>query len=113
MGRRSGRDLGNGSVLGVELDCRYQGLKCEAGLVFEPEELYGKETRQSDWGKPELHAGPVVPTSFDEVVKKLRLSPSEYEGSTQLKEWARKNKDQKYIPDDLLRFWGFEVKGDP
>jgi len=72
-----------------------------------------KKRGNPNWGKPELHSGPVVPTSFDEVVKKLRLSPSEYEGSTQLKEWARKNKDQKYIPDDLLRFWGFEVKGDP
>ena len=24
----------------------------------------------------------------------------------------RKNKDQKYIPDDLLKLWDFEVKGD-
>jgi len=59
------------------------------------------------------HAGrPIVPTSFEEVVKKLRLSPAEYEGSARLKEWVRKNKDQKYIPDDLLKLWGFEVKGD-
>jgi len=25
---------------------------------------------------------------------------------------VRKNKDQKYIPDDLLKLWAFEVKGD-
>jgi len=68
---------------------------------------------------PRRQAAPVVPTSFEDVVKKLRLSPADYEGSLQLyegslqlKEWVRKNKDQKYIPDDLLKLWGFEVKGD-
>ena len=65
-----------------------------------------------NWGKPESPVGPVGPTSFEEVVRKLRLSPVDYEGSLPLKEWARKNKDQKYIPDDLLKLWGFEVKGD-
>jgi len=49
---------------------------------------------------------------FEEVVRKPRLSPADYEGSLTLKEWVRKNKDQKYIPDDLLKRWGFEVKGD-
>ncbi len=65
-----------------------------------------------NWGKPDMQAAPVVPTSFEEVVRKLWLSPADYEGSLQLKEWVRKNKDQKYIPDDLLKLWGFEVKGD-
>jgi len=65
-----------------------------------------------NWGKPELHAGPIGPTSFEHVVRKLRLSPADYESSLTLKEWVRKNKDQKYIPDDLLKLWGFEVKGD-
>jgi hypothetical protein len=71
-----------------------------------------KKRGNPNWGKPEIQAAPVVPTSFEAVVKKLRLSPAEYEGSVQLKEWARKNKDQKYVPDDLLQFWGFDVKGD-
>jgi hypothetical protein len=65
-----------------------------------------------NWGKPDMQATPVVPTSFEQVVRKLRLSPEDYEGSLTLKEWVRKNKDQKYIPDDLLKIWGFEVKGD-
>jgi len=71
-----------------------------------------KKRGNPNWGKPDMQAAPVVPTSFEEVVKKLRLCPAEYEGSVPLKEWARKNKDQKYIPDDLLQFWGFDVKGD-
>lgn len=71
-----------------------------------------KKRGNPNWGKPDTQAAPVVPTSFEDVVRKLRLSPADYEGSLQLKEWARKNKDQKYIPDDLLKLWGFEVKGD-
>jgi hypothetical protein len=44
-----------------------------------------------NWGKPDMQAAPVVPTSFEDVVKKLRLSPADYEGSVTLKEWVRKN----------------------
>ena len=71
-----------------------------------------KKRGNPNWGKPAAHADPVGPTSFEEVVRKLRLSPEDYEGSLTLKEWVRKNKDQKYIPDDLLKLWDFEVKGD-
>ena len=71
-----------------------------------------KKRGNQNWGKPVAHGAPVGPTSFEEVVRKLRLSPEDYEGSLTLKEWVRKNKDQKYIPDDLLKLWDFEVKGD-
>jgi hypothetical protein len=50
-----------------------------------------KKRGNPNWGKPDMQAAPVVPTSFEEVVKKLRLSPADYEGSLQLKEWVRKN----------------------
>ena len=50
--------------------------------------------------------------SFDEVVRKLRLSPAEYEGSIQLNAWVQKNKDQKYVPSSLLQAWNVEVKED-
>jgi hypothetical protein len=46
-------------------------------------------------------------TSFDHLVKILGLSPDEYENSLQLKEWVRRNKDEKYVPSDLLKAWGF------
>ena len=56
-----------------------------------------KKRGNPNWGKPELHSALLVqPNSFEEVVKKLRLSPTEYESSIQLQDWARKNKDQKY-----------------
>lgn len=72
-----------------------------------------KKRGSPNWGKPELNTVPYTGTSsFEEVVKKLRLSPQEYGDSVQLKDWARKNKDQKYVPSNLLVLWGLEVKGE-
>jgi hypothetical protein len=42
----------------------------------------------------------------------LRLSPTEYEGSIPLKEWAQENKDLKYVPSHLLKASGLDVKAD-
>ena len=72
-----------------------------------------KKRGNPNWGKPELNPAPYTgATSFEEVVKKLRLSPPEYGNSAQLKDWVRKNKDQKYVPSSLLELWGLEVKGE-
>ena len=49
-------------------------------------------------------------SSFDQVVEKLNLSPSQYEGSEALKEWVRLNKDHKYVPTEVLNAFGFEVE---
>jgi hypothetical protein len=63
-----------------------------------------------NWGKP-VPFGPVVPTvtSFDEAVKELKLQPDQYLRSTRLREWARRNKDSKFIPESLLQAWEFET----
>jgi hypothetical protein len=43
-----------------------------------------------DWGKPDLHtAGNNGPTSFEEIVRKLRLSPADYQHSTRIKAWVQ------------------------
>jgi hypothetical protein len=66
-----------------------------------------KKRKVSNWGKPNVfaHAGPC---SFEEIVKKLGLSPDDYMHSAQLKSWVRKNKDQKYVPPSLLQAWKIE-----
>lgn len=46
--------------------------------------------------------------SFEQVVKELGLSPEEYRNSTPLKDWVRRNMDEKYVPSWLLKAWGFE-----
>jgi hypothetical protein len=62
-----------------------------------------------NWGK----AGgdiPNTPSSFEEMVRQLKLSEKEYRSSIPLKEWAQKNKDSKYVPQDLLEAWGIVAK---
>jgi hypothetical protein len=72
-----------------------------------------KKRGNPNWGKPDVNASAfTVPSSFEEVVKELRLSPAEYEHSVELKDWVRKNKDQKYVPSDLLKAWDLEVQED-
>ena len=72
-----------------------------------------KKRGNPNWCKPEMNTLPYAGvSSFEEMVKKLRLSLTDYEGSIHFKEWARKNKDQKYVPSSLLQAWGLDVKAD-
>ena len=71
-----------------------------------------KKRGNPNWGKMDLRPTVVQPNSFEEVVRKLRLSPEHYVDSVQLKDWVRKNKDQKYVPLDLLKAWDFEAVSD-
>ncbi len=48
-------------------------------------------------------------TSFDHVVAILGITPEQYRTSAALKEWVRQNKDEKYVPPELLKYWGFSV----
>ena len=59
-----------------------------------------------NWTKPAAYV-PMGPTesSFEAMVKALGLTPAEFESSDLLKEWVLKNKDEKYVPLDLLRAW--------
>jgi hypothetical protein len=70
-----------------------------------------KRRGNPNWGKPEP-IGPVVPTvtSFEQVVKEYKLTPDQYIRSTRLREWARRNRNSKYIPEGLLEAWGFEIE---
>jgi len=70
-----------------------------------------KRRGNPNWGKPEP-IGPVTPTitEFEQVVREYKLSPDQYLRSTRLREWARRNKNSKYIPEPLLEAWGFEIE---
>lgn len=54
----------------------------------------------------------VSQSSFERVVEELKLSPSEYMTSPKLRDWVSRNKDQKYVPSELLKALGFEVSTD-
>jgi hypothetical protein len=49
-------------------------------------------------------------SSFEEVVKTLCLSPEQYSGSAELRAWVERNKDMKYVPQDLLAAFGLTVQ---
>src|SRR5271154_3212836 len=87
------------------------GLPQEARNKGQRTELMAKRRGNPNWGKPEP-IGPVVPTvtSFEQVVKEFKLTPDQYIRSTRLREWARRNKNSKYIPEALLEAWGFEIE---
>ncbi len=67
-----------------------------------------------NWGKavPFRRVLPTA-TSFEEAVKKLKLHPDQYVHSTPLREWARRNKNSKFIPESLLEAWGLKPDQSP
>jgi hypothetical protein len=44
------------------------------------------------------------------MVGRLKLSEEEYQSSIPLRQWAQKHKNNKYVPQDLLKAWGIEVE---
>lgn len=48
-------------------------------------------------------------STFELVIRRLRLTPSQYARSAELKKWVRRNKDHKYVPTYLLDLWHFHV----
>jgi hypothetical protein len=73
-----------------------------------------KKRGNPNWGKPEVNTIPYTGvSSFEAVVKRLRLSPAQYEVSIPLQEWARKNKDQKYMSSNLLTGMGLGCESGP
>jgi len=68
-----------------------------------------KRRGNPNWGKPQpLTLEPTI-SSFETLVQRLKLAPHQYESSKPLKEWVRANKNHKYVPQDLLKAWGFEA----
>jgi hypothetical protein len=62
-----------------------------------------------DFTNPGAHKQ-VIPSvsSFDQVVETLNLSPQQYQGSPELKEWVRRNRNQRYVPTEVLSVFGFD-----
>jgi hypothetical protein len=70
-----------------------------------------KRRGNPNWGKPEMNI-PTTPTvtEFEQVTREFDLQPDQYIRSTQLREWASRNRNSKFIPEALLEAWGFEVE---
>ncbi len=49
-------------------------------------------------------------SSFEEVVRALSLSPEQYADSPELRAWVERNKDIRYVPQELLTAFGLTVQ---
>ncbi len=72
-------------------------------------EFMVKRRGNPNWGKPQI-VGPPAITEFEQVTREFKVRPDQYIRSTRLREWARRNKNSKYIPEPLLEAWGFEIE---
>jgi hypothetical protein len=69
-----------------------------------------KRRGNPNWGK--LDGGVpvmVTPTSFERAVEEFKLMPDQLVQSDRLRQWALVNKNSKYIPEELLEAWGFDI----
>lgn len=55
---------------------------------------------------------PLSQSSFEEVVRELKLVPEQYKDSQQLRDWVFRHKDEKYVPSDVLKAFGFDCADD-
>lgn len=69
-----------------------------------------KRRGNPNWGSPKP-IGPSVPvvTEFEKTANEYNLTPDPYLQSSQLREWARRNKNSKFVPETLLKDWRFEI----
>jgi hypothetical protein len=69
-----------------------------------------KRRGNPNWCKPTPYgAAAATPATFDALTASLGLAPEDFEGSAVLKEWVSRNKNHKYVPQDLLEAWGLTV----
>lgn len=78
---------------------------------FELETLNAQTTRKSELGKSHpLRRADSHPHHFRRAHFFAGTLPEEFESSVVLKEWVSRNKNHKYVPQDLLEAWGFTVE---
>ena len=69
-----------------------------------------KRRGNPNWGKTAPQEPAIVqPTSFERAVNEFDLAPDQYVHSLLLRNWASRNKNVKYIPEELLKIWGLDV----
>ncbi len=69
-----------------------------------------KRRANPNWGTSWSLRVPASQCDFEFLANELGLSPSQYADSALLKDWARKYKDDKYVPPELLTHWGLSVR---
>jgi hypothetical protein len=69
-----------------------------------------KRRGNPNWGKAQPLMLATGSCEFDALVKALKLRPEQLENSVELRQWSIRNKDHKYVPQDLLEAWDLSPK---
>jgi hypothetical protein len=69
-----------------------------------------KRRGNPNWGKAQPFIVSNLACEFDALVKALKLRPEQYASSAELRQWSIRNKDHKYVPQDLLQAWNLSPK---
>ena len=98
-----------------------QTISIPVWLVLEGEKLYllpvqGSATvvaysghfRRRNWGRP-MPPAPVLAAEFELRARHLQLTPEMYTSSAKLRTWCEQNRNRCYVPEWLLKEWGFTV----
>lgn len=62
---------------------------------------------KSKLGKSESGRVAPIVTEFEKTVDEYKLTLDQYLQSSQLREWVRRNRNSKFIPETLLKAWEF------
>jgi hypothetical protein len=60
-----------------------------------------------NWGKDQSEVALPTVCAFELKVAELGLTPDQYTRSMELRAWAFAHKNTRYIPETLLKAWGF------
>ena len=62
-----------------------------------------------NWGRA-MPFAPALPTEFEIIAKRLRLTPQMYASSRKLKRWCESNRNRCSVPEWLLKEWNLQVE---
>ena len=106
----------NDSPLGGSFPGALPNRASSSAEIYLQSETLGAFMRRRSVNRPFTKPGAMrritSPSSFEQIVKELNISHGEYRRSLELKEWVRRNKDDKYVPTEVLKVFGFQVESD-
>jgi hypothetical protein len=62
-----------------------------------------KRPGNSRWAEGRAPEVGNTPSEFEQITARLRLQPSQYTDSSELRHWVEKNWRQKFVPESFLK----------
>jgi hypothetical protein len=74
-----------------------------------------KRRGNPNWGRssaPIANLAQPGETEFEKIVAEFKLEPEQWPTSIRLRGWVEAHKNSRYVPEDLLKAYGFAVRVD-